>query len=93
MANINGFTKEAEIIRLLRMGLELAGDGGISPWNDGEYEACVEYLNELESRLKAKYTMECFNCGETFQYTDEDIQRGYAICPNKTCETKIYLLG
>lgn len=74
MVNINGFT-EAEIIRLLRMGLELAGDGGISPWNDGEYEACVEYLNELESRLKARYTMECFNCGETFQYTDEDIQR------------------
>lgn len=62
MVNINGFT-EAEIIRLLRMGLELAGDGGISPWNDGEYEACVEYLNELESRLKARYTMECFNCG------------------------------
>ena len=62
MVNINGFT-EAEIIRLLRMGLELAGDGGISPWNDDEYEACVEYLNELESRLKARYTMECFNCG------------------------------
>ena len=79
MANINGFTKEAEIIRLLRMGIELAGDGGMSPWEDGEYEACVEYLNELESRLKARYTMECFNCGETFQYTDEDIQRGYVI--------------
>lgn len=92
MANINGFT-EAEIIRLLRMGIELAGDGGMSPWNDGEYEACVEYLNELESRLKARYTMECFNCGELFQYTDEDIQRGYVICPDKTCETKIYLLG
>lgn len=88
MANINGFT-EAEIIRLLRMGLELAR----SPWNGGEYEACVEYLNELESRLKARYTMECFNCGELFQYTDEDIQRGYVICPDKTCETKIYLLG
>ena len=92
MANING-VKEAEIIRLLRMGLELAGDGGISPWNDGEYEACVVYLNELESRLKARYTMECFNCGETFQYTDEDIQRVYVICSDKNCETKIYLLG
>ena len=50
MMNINGFT-EADIIRLLRMGIELAGDGGISPWGDGEYEACKEYLNILESRI------------------------------------------
>ena len=92
MIEINGFT-EADIISSLRMGVELAGDGGCSPWAKGEYEACMKYLDELESQLKARYTMECFNCGETFQYTDEDIQRGYVICPDKTCETKIYLLG
>ena len=73
MAKINGFS-EKEIINLLRWGIEVAGDGGMSPWNDGEYEACVEYLNELESKLKARYTMECFNCGELFQYTDEDVE-------------------
>lgn len=30
---INGFS-EGEIINLLRRGIELAGDGGISPWDD-----------------------------------------------------------
>ena len=57
MVKINGFS-EGEIINLLRIGIELAGDGGISPLDDGEYEACVEYLNELESNLKARYTDE-----------------------------------
>ena len=92
MAKIKGFSEEEKIINLLRRGIELAGDGGISPWDDGEYEACVEYLNDLESKLKARYTMECFNCGELFQYTDEDVEKGYVICPNKDCETEIYLL-
>ena len=53
MKKINGFT-EAEIISSLRMGVELAGDGGCSPWATGEYEACMKYLDELESRLKSK---------------------------------------
>ena len=72
--DINGFS-EATIIKLLRYSLDIAGDGGITPWNDGEYEACVEYLNDLENKLKARYTMECFNCGELFKYTDEDIKK------------------
>ena len=75
---INGFSEE-KIISLLRYGIDLAGDGGISPCGEGEYEACVEYLNELESKLKARYTIECFNCGELFQYTDEDVKKGYVI--------------
>ena len=90
MKKINGFT-EAEIISSLRLSVVSAMDEGYL--SENEYGACVEYLNELESQLKARYTMECFNCGETFQYTDEDIQRGYVICPDKKCETKIYLLG
>jgi hypothetical protein len=63
--DINGFS-EATIIKLLRYSLDIAGDGGITPWNDGEYEACVEYLNDLENKLKARYTMECFNCENYF---------------------------
>lgn len=53
MIEINGFT-EADIISSLRMGVELAGDGGCSPWAEGEYEACMKYLDELESRLKSE---------------------------------------
>ena len=89
MIKINGFT-EAEIIRLLRMGLELAGDGGISPWNDGEYEACMKYLDELESKLSIKNTVKCYECDEIVHHTDEDIENGYVLCP--CCGTEIILL-
>lgn len=89
MANINGFT-EAEIIRLLRLGLELAGDGGTSPWNEGEYEACSEYLNMLEHNLNAKNSVECYECHEIVHYTDTDIDNGHVICP--CCGVQIILL-
>lgn len=51
--NINGFSEE-KVISLLRFGLDLVGDGGISPWCDGEYEACQKYLDMLESKLGIK---------------------------------------
>ena len=61
MKKINGFT-EADIITSLRLVIDLAGDGGCSPWRDGEYEACIEYLDELKSRLESKYSVECCEC-------------------------------
>ena len=57
--DINGFS-EATIIGLLRFSLDMAGDGGITPWNDGEYEACIEYLDMLEHNLNAKNSVECY---------------------------------
>ena len=53
---------EADIIASLRLVIDLAGDGGCSPWRDGEYEACIEYLDELKSRLESKYSVECCEC-------------------------------
>ncbi len=87
--NINGFSEE-KVISLLRLGLDLAGDGGISPWNDGEYEACREYLDMLESKLSIKNTVECYECDEIVHYTDEDIENGRVLCP--CCGTEIILL-
>ena len=48
MKTFNGFT-EARIIDLLRFAIELAGDGGIDPWRDGEYAAMCEYLEYLKT--------------------------------------------
>lgn len=87
--NINGFSEE-KVISLLRFGLDLAGDGGISPWCDGEYEACQKYLDMLESKLGIKNTVECYECDKIVHYTDEDIENGYVVCP--CCGTKLILL-
>ena len=90
MIEINGFT-EADIISSLRMGVELAGDGGCSPWAKGEYEACMKYLDELESRLKSKNSVECWECDTIFHYTDSDIDNVQVKCP--CCDNVIVLLN
>ena len=72
MKKNNGFT-EADIIATLRLGIDLAGDGGCSPWRDGEYEACIEYLDELKRRLESKYSVECCECDTIVNHTDNDL--------------------
>ena len=89
MKKINGFT-EADIISSLRMGVELAGDGGCSPWENGEYEACMKYLDELEALLKSKNSVECWECDTIVHYTDSDIDNAQVKCP--CCGNVIVLL-
>lgn len=47
---INGFS-ELQLIGLLRLAIELAGDGGFSPWTNLEEKTMREYLDYLESRM------------------------------------------
>ena len=73
MKKINGFT-EAEIISSLRLSAITAMDEG--SLSENEYRACCEYLDELESRLKSKNSVECWECDTIFHYTDSDIDNG-----------------
>lgn len=41
---------DLEIIDLIGLGIELAGDGGISPFTDEEYNAMVNFLNRLREQ-------------------------------------------
>lgn len=50
MMEINGFS-ESQLINLLRLAIDLAGDGSCSPWTDIEEKAMKEYLDYLESRV------------------------------------------
>ena len=50
MMEINGFS-ESELINLLRLAIDLAGDGGCHPWTDLEEISMREYLGYLESRM------------------------------------------
>ena len=50
MIEINGFS-ELQLIGLLRLAIELAGDGGFSPWTNIEEKTMREYLDYLESRM------------------------------------------
>lgn len=50
MVEINGFS-ESQLINLLRLAIDLAGDGGCSPWTDIEEKTMKEYLDYLESRV------------------------------------------
>lgn len=50
MMEINGFS-ESQLINLLRLAIDLAGDGGCSPWTDTEEKTMKEYLDYLESRM------------------------------------------
>lgn len=38
-----------EIINCLDLAIQLAGDGGPSPFTDEEYDAVYEFLNELRN--------------------------------------------
>lgn len=46
---------DLEIIDLIGLGIELAGDGGISPFTDEEYNAMTTFLN----RLRRQYNYNC----------------------------------
>ena len=50
MMEINGFS-ESQLIGLLRLAIELAGDGGFSPWTNLEEKTMREYLDYLESHM------------------------------------------
>ena len=50
MMEMNGFS-ELQLINLLRLAIDLAGDGGCSPWTDVEEKTMKEYLDYLESRM------------------------------------------
>ena len=50
MMEINGFS-ESELINLLRLAIDLAGDGGFSPWTNIEEKTMREYLDYLESHM------------------------------------------
>jgi hypothetical protein len=50
MIEINGFS-ESQLIDLLRIAIELAGDGGCNPWTNIEEKTMREYLDYLESRI------------------------------------------
>lgn len=88
MKKINGFT-EAEIISSLRLSVVSAMDEGYL--SENEYGACCEYLDELESRLKSKNSVECWECDTIFHYTDSDIDNGQVKCP--CCDNVIVLLN
>lgn len=87
MKKINGFT-EADIISSLRLSVVSAMDEG--SLSENEYGACCEYLDELESRLKSKNSVECWECDTIFHYTDSDIDNGQVKCP--CCDNVIVLL-
>lgn len=50
MIKINGFS-ESQLIGLLRIAIELAGDGGCNPWTHEEEVSMQEYLDYLESHM------------------------------------------
>lgn len=53
--NLNNTMTDLEIIDLIGLGIELAGDGGISPFTDEEYNAMTSFLN----RLRRQYNYNC----------------------------------
>lgn len=50
MMEINGFS-ESQLIGLLRLAIELVGDGGYNPWTHEEEVSMREYLDYLEARM------------------------------------------
>ena len=50
MMEINGFS-ESQLIGLLRIAIELAGDGGCNPGTNLEEKTMREYLDYLESHM------------------------------------------
>ena len=53
--NLNNAMTDLEIIDLIGLGIELAGDGSISPFTDEEYNAMTTFLN----RLRRQYNYNC----------------------------------
>lgn len=45
---------ELQIINLLDLAIQLAGDGGTNPFTDEEYREMYRYINNLKSSIKIK---------------------------------------
>lgn len=45
---------DLEIIDLIGLGVELAGDGGISSFTDEEYNAMAMFLNRLREQYNSE---------------------------------------
>lgn len=43
---------DLEIIDLIGLGIELAGDGGITPFTDEEYNVMSSFLNRLSEQYR-----------------------------------------
>lgn len=43
-----------EIIDLIGLGIELAGDGGITPFTDEEYNEMAMFLNRLREQYNSE---------------------------------------
>ena len=52
MLKINEFPEE-QVINMLYLAIDLAGDGGPSAFNTEEYDAMRGYLSYLESNIKS----------------------------------------
>lgn len=68
MLKINGFTEE-QIISMLRLAIDLAGDGGPAAFDTDEEDSMREYLSYLESNIKS---MDEMNKPETEPIIIED---------------------
>ena len=56
---INGFS-ESQLISLLRLAIDLAGDGGCSPWTDIEEKTMKAYFLKLKIFWKNFFAMLTF---------------------------------
>ena len=45
---------ELQIINLLDLAIQLAGDGGLSPFTDEEYREMYRYINDLKRNIEIK---------------------------------------
>lgn len=45
---------ELQIINLIDEAIQLAGDGGTSPFTDEEYREMYRYLNDLKRNIEIK---------------------------------------
>lgn len=52
--NLNNAMTDLEIIDLIGLGVELAGDGCISPFTDEEYNAMAMFLNRLREQYNSE---------------------------------------
>ena len=52
--NLNNAMTDLEIIDLIGLGIDLAGDGGISPFTDEEYNEMTMFLNRLREQYNSE---------------------------------------
>lgn len=59
-------SQRLETINLIRFAIEVAGDGGMQPFTEEEYQQMYDFLDELEKQESLKYT------GNSIRYISED---------------------